>query len=75
LALTLSTDSRIMLLGGEPLGQPVLLWWNFVGRDQERLNQAVSDWQQWPNDRFGEVSAYQGAPLTAPTLDPSVRLK
>ena len=75
LILTLSAGSRIMLLGGEPLGQPVLLWWNFVGRDQERLNQAASDWQQWPNDRFGEVSAYQGAPLTAPTLDPSVRLK
>jgi len=75
LVLTLSAGSRIMLLGGEPLGQPVLLWWNFVGRDQERLQQAVIDWQQWPNDRFGEVRTYQGAPLTAPTLDPSVRLK
>lgn len=75
LTLTLSAGSRVMLLGGEPLGQPVLLWWNFVGRDQERLNQAVIDWQQWPNDRFADVSSYQGAPLTAPKLDPSVRLK
>ena len=64
-----------MLLGGEPLSQPVLLWWNFVGRDQTRLENALKDWQQWPNTRFGDVPAYQGGPLKAPALDPTVRLK
>jgi len=64
-----------MLLGGEPLGQPVLLWWNFVGRDQARLEAAIAEWNDWPNERFGDVEGYQGAPLKAPSLDPSVRLK
>ncbi|MEE3321657.1 MAG: pirin family protein [Pseudomonadota bacterium] len=75
LTLTLEPGSRVMLLGGEPLHQPVLLWWNFVGRDQARLEQAVADWDNWPNNRFGEVTAYQGKPLKAPRLDSQVRLK
>ncbi len=75
LSLTLEPGSRVMLLGGEPLHQPVLLWWNFVGRDQERLEQALADWNRWPNNRFGDVAAYQGKPLKAPRLDPQVRLK
>ncbi|MCG8393872.1 MAG: pirin family protein [Pseudomonadales bacterium] len=75
LTLELDAQSRVMLLGGEPLGQPVLLWWNFVGRDQARLEDAVADWEQWPNERFGDVSAYQGKPLKAPALDAKVKLK
>ncbi len=74
-SLILNAGSRVMLLGGEPLHQPVLLWWNFVGRNQARLEQAVADWERWPNDRFGDVAAYQGKPLKAPTLDSSIRLK
>ena len=65
----------LLVLGGGPLGQPVLLWWNFVGRDQARLETAIADWNDWPNKRFGDVEAYQGKPLKAPSLDPSVRLK
>ena len=64
-----------MLLGGQPLGQPVLLWWNFVGRDQQQLEAAIADWAARPNERFPDVAAYQGDPLKAPSLDPSVRLK
>ena len=75
LRLSLDPGSRLMLLGGEPLSQPGLLWWNFVGRDQTRLENALKDWQQWPNTRFGDVPAYQGGPLKAPALDPTVRLK
>jgi len=75
LTLTLSANSRVMLLGGQPLGQPVLLWWNFVGRDQQQLEAAIADWAARPNERFPDVAAYQGDPLKAPSLDPSVRLK
>ena len=75
LVLELVPGSRVMLLGGEPLKQPVLLWWNFVGRDQARLEQALADWDAWPNERFADVPLYPGKPLKAPTLDPQVRLK
>ncbi|MDS1141549.1 pirin family protein [Pusillimonas sp. SM2304] len=36
--------SRLMLLGGEPLG-PRHIWWNFVSSRKERIEQAKADWQ------------------------------
>lgn len=42
--LTALTDSRLMLLGGEPLG-PRHIWWNFVSSRKERIEQAKADWQ------------------------------
>ncbi len=35
--------SRLMLLGGEPLG-PRHVWWNFVSSSRERIEQAKADW-------------------------------
>lgn len=35
--------SRLMLLGGAPIG-PRLIWWNFVAHSEERLEQARRDW-------------------------------
>ncbi|EKF73838.1 Pirin-like protein [Alcanivorax hongdengensis A-11-3] len=74
LTLEMDAHSNVMLLGGTPLAQPVLLWWNFVGRDQQRIADALQDWQRFPLPRFPAVSAYQGEPLTAPPLG-EVRLK
>ena len=36
--------SRLMLLGGEPLG-PRHIWWNFVSSRKERIEQAKAEWQ------------------------------
>lgn len=30
-------DLRVLLLGGEPLGEEILMWWNFVGRTHEEI--------------------------------------
>ena len=30
-------DFRAMLLGGEPLGEDIIMWWNFVGRTHEEI--------------------------------------
>lgn len=77
LALTLSADARLFLLGGEPVTESLLLWWNFVGRSTEEIRQAREDWihQDRPDGRFGQVSAYQGGRLPVPDLAPDVRLK
>ena len=45
-------DSRLMLLGGEPLDGPRHIWWNFVSSSKERIEQAKQDWVQ---RRFGLV--------------------
>ncbi len=49
------TDAtRLLLLGGEPLGEKVSMWWNFVARDQDEITQAYRDWEE-RTDRFDEV--------------------
>ena len=38
-------DLRVMLLGGEPLGENILMWWNFVGRTHEEIEQFRARYQ------------------------------
>ncbi len=28
---------RVLLIGGEPLGEQIVMWWNFVGRSHEEI--------------------------------------
>ncbi|NLU70596.1 pirin family protein [Streptomyces sp. HNM0574] len=62
------SDSGLMLLGGEPFEEKLVMWWNFVGRSTEEIARARADWTDGP--RFGTVHGYDGAPLTAPELPP-----
>lgn len=55
-----------LLLGGEPLAEELLMWWNFVGRTHEEIVEARSDWEE--GRRFGTVRGYDGEPLRAPAL-------
>ena len=45
LAVVARTAGRLMLLGGEPLGDR-FLYWNFVSSRRDRLEQAKEDWRQ-----------------------------
>jgi redox-sensitive bicupin YhaK (pirin superfamily) len=51
--------ARVLLLGGEPLGEPISMWWNFVARDRDELTRAWRDWNE-RTERFGHVTS----PLT-----------
>ena len=44
--------SRLVVLGGEPLDGPRLLWWNFVSSSARRIAAAAEDWKA---GRFGVV--------------------
>ncbi|HEX2323136.1 MAG TPA: pirin family protein [Streptosporangiaceae bacterium] len=66
LPLTAAAGTTLMLLGGVPLGEQLLMWWNFVARTPQEIAAAVAGWQQ---GMFGEVGGYAGDPLTAPALD------
>ena len=57
---------RLLLIGGLPFPERILMWWNFVARTPEEIAQARSDWQR--RQRFGEVKAYRGRRLDAPPL-------
>ena len=41
--LSANGPSRVVLMGGDPLG-PRFLWWNFVSTRRERLVRAADDW-------------------------------
>jgi redox-sensitive bicupin YhaK (pirin superfamily) len=40
-----TAQSRLMLLGGEPMDSRRHIWWNFVSSSRERIEQAKNDWQ------------------------------
>jgi redox-sensitive bicupin YhaK (pirin superfamily) len=65
-------EARVVLLGGEPFEEDLVMWWNFVGRSHEEIVQAREDWMA--GRRFGRVASCSADPLPAPAL-PSVRLK
>jgi redox-sensitive bicupin YhaK (pirin superfamily) len=66
--LTVEADAaaRLLLIGGRPFGEEILLWWNFVARTHGELEQATRDWLE--GGRFGEVRGARGTPLVAPEL-------
>jgi redox-sensitive bicupin YhaK (pirin superfamily) len=68
LSLTVRAGARLILLGGEPFGERVLMWWNFVARTPEEIAEARSDWEQ-ERQRFGHVRAYGGDRIPAPPLN------
>ncbi|MFF2779986.1 pirin family protein [Streptomyces sp. NPDC058052] len=72
LPLRAVSDAGLMLLGGEPFEEEIVMWWNFVGRTDEEIRQAREEWMA--GDRFGEVKGYDGDPLAAPEV-PANRLK
>lgn len=68
--------ARLLLLGGTPLEEELLMWWNFVGRDHDEIVAFRAEWEasrQGADTRFGAVTGYDGAPLAAPAM-PTVRL-
>ncbi|MDL9936661.1 pirin family protein [Gordonia sp. ABSL1-1] len=72
---TAPTQARVVLLGGEPLGEEIIMWWNFLGRSHDEIAQSRADWMAH-SDRFGQVHGYQGPVqhLPAPAL-PTVHLR
>jgi quercetin 2,3-dioxygenase len=58
--------SRLFLLGGVPLGETLLMWWNLVARTPDEIAAAAADWRA---GRFAPVAEYDGPPLAAPPLD------
>jgi quercetin 2,3-dioxygenase len=57
---------RLLLIGGPPFPEPILMWWNFVARTAEEIAEARDDWEK--QRRFGEVPAYRGPRLAAPSV-------
>jgi hypothetical protein len=80
--------ARLLLLGGTPFGESIVMWWNFVGRSHEEVvayrdewqaqittgGAVVADSQEVADGRFGVVAGDHLPPIPAPAL-PNARLK
>jgi len=60
--MTAKDNTRVMLLGGEPLDGPRLLWWNFVASDQAKLESARIDWANAVQKSFPENGRFKLPP-------------
>lgn len=79
---------RLLLIGGEPLGEEIVMWWNFVGRSHDEVvayrqewqdqvtrdGTVVPDSQEVADGRFGVVPGDHLPPIPAPPL-PNARLR
>lgn len=66
ITLRCDTAARLLLVGGEPFREEILLWWNFVARSQQEMIKATEDWNA--GRYFGEVKGSPSPRLVAPDL-------
>ena len=76
--------ARLLLLGGTPFGEPIVMWWNFVGRTHDEVVAAREAWQaqldggtapdQYTDGRFGVPVGNVLPAIPAPPM-PNARLK
>ncbi|MCX6398138.1 MAG: pirin family protein [Propionibacteriales bacterium] len=70
-------DARLLLLGGAPFGEKIVMWWNFIGRDHEEVVEYRAQWQRLieggSSDRFALPVSDLMPPIPAPAL-PNVQM-
>ena len=56
-------QTRLMIVGGEPMDGPRHIWWNFVSSSKERIEAAKADWAAGRFDKvFGDEEEFIPAP-------------
>jgi redox-sensitive bicupin YhaK (pirin superfamily) len=55
IGLATPEGARVLMLGGEPFGEKLLMWWNFVGRTRDEVGEARRQWAGG-DERFGRVA-------------------
>jgi redox-sensitive bicupin YhaK (pirin superfamily) len=72
LTLKASDATRVLLLGGEPFEEKLVMWWNFVGRSHDEVVAARAAWEATTNGggegEFGQVHGYDGPAIPAPPM-------
>lgn len=64
LSVTTADATCLLVLGGAPLDEPLLMWWNFVVRTRDEASEATNAWNAGA-ERFGGTPL-RGTRLAAP---------
>ena len=59
------------VIGGKPFEEDIIIWWNFVGRSTEEIQQAAHDWIN--QSRFGQVAGFEHERLTIPAIPDNLK--
>jgi redox-sensitive bicupin YhaK (pirin superfamily) len=54
ISITASSDTRFVIIGGEPFAEARHVWWNFVSSSRARIEQAKTDWRLGRFDKVGD---------------------
>lgn len=77
ISLTAAEDALLLVLGGPPFGEQIVMWWNFIGRDHDEVAAYRAQWQrlldEGTDDRFSLPQGDPLPPLPAPAL-PNARM-
>lgn len=77
LELTAAEDALLLVLGGPPFGEQIVMWWNFIGREHDEVAAYRAQWQRLlddgADDRFSLPADDPLPPLPAPVL-PNARM-
>ncbi len=74
-----TTPARLLIIGGEPLRENIVMWWNFLGRSHEEIAHFRQLWEDH-SETFGKTDDYIGhdrqglSRLPAPAL-PNARIR
>ena len=81
LRLRAHAPSRLLLLGGLPFTEQIVMWWNFVARTGDEIAASREAWQaelaapsgsagpaRSGSLRFGTVPGFDGPALAAPAM-------
>ena len=64
--------AKFVLLGGVPFGEEIVMWWNFIGRSHEEIEEMRIDWESQSN-RFPRFEDQVHGRIPAPAM-PNLRL-
>jgi redox-sensitive bicupin YhaK (pirin superfamily) len=77
LELTATESTRLLVLGGPPFGEQMVMWWNYIGREHEEVVAYRAEWEallaEGTNDRFQLPEDDPLEPLHSPPL-PNARM-
>jgi redox-sensitive bicupin YhaK (pirin superfamily) len=77
--ISVKTKTKLVLIGGEPFKERLVMWWNFIARSHSEIKQMRMMWNDRENrdqghDNFGVFEDEVGGWIPAPEM-PNVQLR
>jgi redox-sensitive bicupin YhaK (pirin superfamily) len=77
--ISVKTKTKLVLIGGEPFKEQLVMWWNFIARSHAEIEQMRLMWNDEQNrkdgsDNFGVFKDEVGSWIPAPEM-PNVQLR